>query len=249
MLVLCLLFCFQIQQMHASHSIQDNEDSALSSSCVVASNPLQLYEQQQYCDRLYSYIFKIKIPATIELREALCGFYKGKPIEFEKNCAVLLEDEEQFTFSLIITPEIDFKTSGNNVRYVQRIKNKPFRWYDFTLIRDHNASLLWTIKELQKKEAPLKIPDHTIILLLHPKCVERLIKPKICSNAHACPDSACVVVLPTVVLREDMQEDELHTCCAEAQIASLELRAIHQKPSAQVRKEQLAVIELCNRPS
>ena len=269
MLILYLLFCFQMQQtVAAPAAIYASEVDALSlpesdDESMDFGQPTSLAYQdtaqhstqftdlqrpaQPCCDRSYSYVFKIKIPAGIELCESLCGFYKGKPIDFEKNWAVWFEDEEQFTFSLIITPEVAFKTIGNNVRCVQRIKNQPFRWYDLTLSKNKNASSVWTIKQLDKKEAPLKIPDHTIILLLQPDCVEKLVKPVGCINQTTSVDMACVVALPTVVLRANVTEEELQEACIQAQIASLELRAIHQKPSAHVRKEQLAIIALCNK--
>jgi hypothetical protein len=198
---------------------------------------------------LYSYILKIQLPSGMSVDEAFCGFYKGKPIEFDKNWALLPEDGEALAFSVLITPEVGFKTQGNNVRYMHRLEDKPFCWYDLTLELTNNKQI-WHIKKLDPQDAPLQLPDHTIILLLEPSYIEKVIEP----TAVACikkaetrdPSAPRIMVLPTIVINQDVDEDDLCEACVYAQLAAVELRAIHKKPAMEIKKEQLAVIALCN---
>lgn len=198
---------------------------------------------------LFSYILKMQLPSGMHLDEAFCGFYKGKPIEFDKNWALLPEDGEALAFSIIVTPEVGFKTQGTNVRYMHRIEEQPFCWYDITL-EFKEQKQVWHIKKLNSQDAPVQLPDHAIIILLEPNHIEKVIEPA----ALACvkkaeardPNAPRVIVLPTIVLDQELTEDDLTDACVHAQFAALELRAIHKKPTMEIKKEQLAIIALCN---
>lgn len=190
----------------------------------------------------YLYTIKFILPHGVKLTEELCGFYKGKPIEFDKRWALLPTDDESFAFSILITPQVHFTFDGNNVSSIRRVTSVPFKWFDLTLqASKRTGTYHWNITELKKDEAPNQIPDHAIIVLLDPKFIEKLTSP-----VNPCPDqpSGKIIALPSIAIDEYADEDELNEACELAQLASIDLRTIHQKPELLVKQEPLSILTL-----
>lgn len=199
----------------------------------------------------YSYILKLRLARTVKLNEPIYAFYKGKPLELGTNCAIISESSKVPAFSIIITPEVTHEAEGNNVRYLRRKEEMPFTWYDLTLRthlqdEDLEKTSSWDIKKLEADEAPLQIPEHAIVVYYNPEFIEKLdttTATDTCKNI----DSAIshVIPLPTIVMRSDIDEEELNFACVEALLASPELRTIHKKTSVATKHEQRTIITLC----
>lgn len=217
-----------------------------------------------------SYTLKIHLPKNIQVTQPWVGFFRGKPIEFDGPSfvwALLPEhtvygkplrhnDEPAGIFSLIITPQVTFMAEGNTIKWLQRIKGQPFRWFDITQASlSESQSLrskesyagqahsreepMWIIKELSKDEAPLQLPDHAITFLLDPKFIAGLSEPQqACTHRSI---ASCFIALPTINITTT-DEDALNDACVQAALGAVELRTIHQKEPVQVRQSEKAIV-------
>lgn len=171
-----------------------------------------------------SYILKLQLPPRVHIQEEICGFYKGKHIVFDGSMALIPEHETNFTFSIIITPEVRFSSVKNNVQHIKRIKDVACSWYDITFRQD-GLTPYWEINKLDLKDAPMRIPDHGIILLLDPDIIESLIQPSVSPSRN----SPHIRQLPQIILRPETTEEELNSAYTEGHLASVHLRTIHHK--------------------
>ncbi len=201
-----------------------------------------------------SYTLKIHLPKNIQVTQPWVGFYRGKPIEFDGPSfvwALLPEhtvygkplrhnDEPSGIFSLIITPQVTFMAEGNTIKWLQRIKGQPFRWFDLTQdLAAGPGQPQWIIKELSKDQAPLQLPDHAITFLLDPKFVSGLSEPQqACAHRSI---ASCFIALPTINITTT-DEDALNDACVQAALGAVELRTIHQKEPVQVRQSEKAIV-------
>ena len=199
----------------------------------------------------FSYILKVRLARNMKLNEPIPGFYKGKPLELGTSCAIIPESNKVSTFSVIITPEVTHEAEGNNIRYLRRKEAMPFAWYDLTLRiqpqeEDSEKVTIWDIKKLDPHEAPLQIPEHAIIIYYNPDFIEKL---EDMTRAETCKEidlhASRIIALPAIVIRPDIDEEELNHACVEALLASLEPRTLHQKSSVTTKREQRTIISLC----
>lgn len=223
-----------------------------------------LFQQAALERESASYTLKFQLPEGLELTQPWTAFYQGQPIQFDGPSfvwALLPEhasyehalrdheshgDESTGVFSLVVTPQVTFAAEGNTIKWLQRIPEKPFRWFDITQASlsekaSSREKSTWIIKELSKDEAPLQLPDHAIVLLLHPKFVSGLSEAqKPCAGRAI---ASHFIPLPTIKITTK-SEEELNDACAQAALGAVDLRTIHQKQPLQIRQSQKAIISL-----
>lgn len=199
--------------------------------------------------RIYS--LKAKFPqALASLSPSLPVYYKGHKIDLTKGWTKLPECSEPCTFSLLITENVDFVAKGNNVRYLKRIPDQEYTWYDLTLTLEQEAkdtelvtpmpaqkTYRWNIERHDEAATPERIPEHTIVLLTNPAFVEKL------KTETALP-GAIDIVLPTVVFKETVDPETFKEKSEEILLGPvMDLDAIHRKdsPSCMTRKDTVVI--------
>ena len=196
------------------------------------------------------YSLKAKLPTHLaHLKSSLPVYYKGHKIDLTQGWTKLPECSEPCTFSLLITENVDFVAKGNTVRYLKRIPDQEYAWYDLTLSlhddgADHDASKTtsqktysWSVEKHDPEDTPERIPEHTIVLLTNPDFIESL-------KTETSLPGALDIVLPTIVFKdtideEDFQESVLHVLMGPV----LDLDAIHRKdsPTCMTRKDTVVI--------
>lgn len=195
-------------------------------------------------NRFYS--LKAEIPFALRsVENNLPIYYKGHKIDLSQGWTKLPECSEPCTFSLLITENVDFSAKGNTVRYLKRIKEQDYAWYDLTLtfhdepknISDNlefpatpKKTYSWEI-ELNESDAPERIPEHTIVLLTNPNFIAAL------RTEPALP-GVIDIVLPTIVFKDTIDPQEFKETCDTILLGPvLDLDAIHRKdtPSCMTR--------------
>lgn len=250
--------------------------SRSSFTCRPTPNCPCLFQQAALERESASYTLKFQLPEGLELTQPWTAFYQGQPIQFDGPSfvwALLPEhasyehalrdhesrgDESTGIFSLVITPQVTFTAEGNTIKWLQRIKGKPFRWFDLTQASLSESLSLrseesyagqapsrkkstWVIKELSKDEAPLQLPDHAIVLLLDPKFVSELSEAQQpCAGRSI---ASHFIPLPTIKITTK-SEEALNDACAQAALGAVDLRTIHQKQPLQIRQSQKAIMSL-----
>lgn len=132
--------------------------------------------------------------------------------------------------SILITPTVSFKTQGNTVHYLKRDADKPCLWFDLTLTfcneEDEGGNKKsyydWIIEERDEDELPLRILDHTLIVLVDPAYIKGLVVEP------AVPNSVDVV-LPTIYFKDDIQEQDLKDGMVKVLMEAMDLDGIHCK--------------------
>lgn len=202
--------------------------------------------------RIYS--VKTKLPTQLkENKGSLPVYYKGHEIDLTQGWTKLPECSEPCTFSLLITENVDFVAKGNTVRYLKRIPDQDYIWYDLTLSlhdeakddgTDHNESTVstkktysWSVEKHDSEDTPERIPEHTIVLLTNPDFIDSL-------KTETSLPGAIDIVLPTIVFKDTIdpevfQESTLNVLLGPKMI----LDAIHRKdsPTCMTRKDTVVI--------
>ena len=198
------------------------------------------------------YSLKAKIPfALAGLEGNLPAYYKGHKIDLSQGWTKLPECSEPCTFSLLITENVDFVAKGNTVRYLKRIKDQEYTWYDLTLtFHDEPKSetdnlefpapakktYSWEI-ERHESDSPERIPEHTIVLLTNPTFIASLqVEPAL--------PGAIDIVLPTIVFKDTIDPKTFKESSDNILLGPvLDLDAIHRKdsPSCMTRKDTVVM--------
>jgi hypothetical protein len=179
----------------------------------------------------YSYIVKIKLPPTITDAAAnIHAYYRGQEFKFDTGCIMLSKKHERLAFSIIITPELEYKAIKNNIRYLKRVDGLPCRWFDLTLSFAPHHNYVWHIEERPLDDVPLRIPDHAIVIQTNPALIDALDEQprhedeeKIIKNVHA-----KVIHFPTIIFKKDLQKKEFEEASIHSLLAACDIRAIHQ---------------------
>jgi hypothetical protein len=201
-------------------------------------------------NRFYS--LKTKMPASLKELGSVPVYYKGHKIDLAQGWAKLPECGEPCTFSLLITENVDFSAKGNTVRYLKRIKEQPYTWYDLTL-NFHNerpeitendpdttpapakTTYSWDIEQHDSSETPERIPEHTIVLLTNPTFIESL------KTEPSLPGD---IVLPTIVFKDGIDTEEYKESSLNILLGPVvNLDAIHRKdsPTCMTRKDAVVM--------
>lgn len=197
------------------------------------------------CVEAQTYIVRVKLPEQLGMKEApgLKAFYKGCPIDLDKCCAILPENENILTISvLIIQDDIDFHGSNNSIRYLKRPQDKQCKWYDLTISYERLADCeediyRWYVKERTSEEVPTRIPDNTIIMFFDPELVEVLTpEPELLKHG--------VISMPLITFKRDIKPEVFEDALLYSTLASLDLSAIHCKTQECTHYCKTAVISL-----
>jgi hypothetical protein len=151
------------------------------------------------------YMMHLKMPATCTSLPGLKGHYKGHTVDASQGWALIPEERECFTFSLIITPDFDEIAEGNQIRCLKRREGLPCKWFDITLCKEEMGRSVphytWKIELRNDKEVPLRMPTQALVVKMNPEHVERL-------EAYHYHLRGKVVHLPTLILQANLTERE-----------------------------------------
>ncbi len=216
------------------------------------SSLYSFFEQKKQA--YYSYILRLVFPPTLQATEGLSCNYKGMPLSLSNKWCVIPETQETLTFSLIITNEVEFRNSGNTVRYLKRVPSTPFAWYDLTLTKvpfnpekPWQKLYHWKIEEKPEAEAPLRIPEHAIIIFMDPDFVETIVEQDFGiedfgdeeelgdsqKEFNGQPNS---IELPVIIIKKNISPEKLEENLVYTQMAALDLKTISNLDTAIIKK-------------
>jgi hypothetical protein len=192
-----------------------------------------------FAEQSNSYILKLNVPSQVINTQGLKAYYKGYQIDLSELWALLPECDNPLTFSILITENVDVKAKGNTIRYLKRIEDLDFKWYDLTLTFD-NANLenvyKWTIEERDEESAPTRISENTLVILADPLLIESLAT----APAQQMNNN---ISMPTVMFRRDISAAEFQESLICSLMNTLNLDAFHKKdrPACQKRHDAAVI--------
>lgn len=182
-----------------------------------------------------SYILKVDFPKSIKNIPNLCAYYKGYAINFDDNICLVRQDNYINQLILVITPEINHKSQGNNIKYLERLESKPCRVFYITNKIDlSKLSSGWYFQEENIDNLPLRLPECSLVLLMDPTYVEKLAleeEHEISKNSYG-----TLINLPKVVIRKDVNNDDIIRSMNYVWLSAFDIRAIHTKIKTYVGK-------------
>lgn len=180
-----------------------------------------------------TYLLKIKFPNHIIEVPKIIGCYKGYRLEFENNlCFIEQSYQGHHQFVLIITPEIEPKLEGNNVKYLERKNDKPCRLFYLTGKYDQTFEknkINWQIEEENSENIPTRLPEDALVLLTNPRFV-RGVKSIPNESMESMQDLDSLIILPEVILKNEITQKELNESSVYSLLASLDSNAICTPP-------------------
>lgn len=180
------------------------------------------------------YLFTVKFPSNIKKMPVLCGYYKGKPLDFDKDFCIISQKEPVNQFTLVITDQISFPHESN-IKHLERIEGNPCNLYYITKKDD----ITWCVEEQNIKDLPLKLPNDSIILLINPEYVEF-----IDNNIRSVSNKKNIIDLPCVVIKSNISQQELLTASISSLLASLDVKSIHAQVEKALKQEGAVISEL-----
>ena len=158
----------------------------------------------QYCDRVPQYRIHFQGKETVSNSE---GFF-----------SVPIDQSDLSKYSLVIckTFEQHFEQS-NTIKNFAVIPDKNYRYFSFK--RGDDGSWVAYEKQLVKKN--FMIPDHSIIISIDPKYIDRVEA----WNIQLPPN---VVRLPAIYLKDDVERDVLARSSAKSLLYSLDKKLFHE---------------------
>lgn len=196
------------------------------------NNPELNNNKNQECT---TYILKIKFPQNIEHPPKINGCYKGYRLEFENNLCFIKQTQPSGQFIFVITPEIEPKIEGNNVKYLERHENKPCRLF-YVSYNHENKEPEWLIEEELAENLPLRIPEDALILFMDPNYIKTIE----CSE-NSKKESVQIINLPEIIIKNEISQSELQIASIHSLLASLDVNAICT-PLKKVSKQERTVI-------
>ncbi len=204
-----------------------------------------------------NYILTIQFPCLENVPVAQ-SYYKGEKLEFERDFCRIPEDTRYANFTLVITPDIEHKADGNNIKYLERIPNldcKIFYLHQYLKNDDLDVSsegaidqdyedIKWTITpENDIKSLSLKINDNAIVLLMNPKYVSEVISSD--SKNILISKNNIDIKLPLIILSCDKAEEkEFARSFDYAAIAALNLKPIHGRAKKDIVNNSCSIVSI-----
>lgn len=192
------------------------------------------------------YILRIDFPPQTDTIPPICGYYKGYKLEFDNELCILPESQMCDKFVLVITPQINHKSDGSNIKYLERSEKQPCRL--FYLTGEYNAptSTLtnWCIEEEKIKNVPLRLPDSALVLLMNPRHIDKVIYSKNRKNLNKKIEQKTFTMLPTIVIKKQITQKELNSASIYTLLASLDANAVHVPIKRAVKNERGIVISM-----
>ncbi|MBS1988566.1 hypothetical protein JST56_06290 [Candidatus Dependentiae bacterium] len=122
-------------------------------------------------------------------------------------------------YSLVICKKIDQQfEKSNTVAFYGVIPDKNYRYFTFRPSNNHGQ---WLAQEKKLTKKNFVIPQHAIVALVDPKCVDRLEL----WNLNL-PEQ--VIKLPAIVLKSKLDDKVLNRSSAKSILYSLDSRPFHQ---------------------
>jgi hypothetical protein len=175
------------------------------------------------------YILSVDAPKQLQNTKGLHAYYKGNSLDLSEQWCLIPEKNHHVTFTIIITDDIDFEARGNNIRYLKRKPDRPCLWYDITLKQNNgnkSSYYTWAIEQRSLNEVSERIPEHAITLLMPPNLVDTLRSEE---NQLAAFGKKQCIMLPTVILKNNITQRTFDNAMIESICASLNIDPIHQR--------------------
>ncbi len=190
-----------------------------------------------------SYILRIEFPNFIKTIPNLCAYYKGYAINFDENICLIRQENYINQIVLVVTPEINHKSEGNNIKYLERIENKPCRIFYITNRLDKSNSSVWDFQEENIENLPLRLPECSLVVLLDPNYIDGLRttynhkSSDYSSNKNPVKANfGTLIHLPKLIIKNDIKPSEINASMNYIWLAAFDSRAIHTKLKKRIHK-------------
>lgn len=172
-----------------------------------------------------SFILRLAYPPGLSMY-GVTAYYKGIPYDLAEGWALIKDDQGPALLSVVIAESLEWKAEGNMVRYLQRLPNKPFLWFDLTLSLKKTGSYAWNIQKRSAQEVPLRLPENTLFVELNPELFETLLT----LDQEDCSAKSDLITLPIIQLRKALTQEEFDAKSVYSHLASLDLKTINREP-------------------
>lgn len=196
-------------------------------------------QAQTTLDRVHKtapiYITRIAFPATVKTIPTLCGYYKGYSLTFNSNYYILPEDQVRTYFPIVITQEVKQIAEGKNVKYLERLPNKPCKLFHVR----YTDNKKWSIELEVEKNLPLRLPAEALILLMNPNHIDSL-------NTHDQPahNDDTNILLPTIVIKPTVTAQQLNTESNDSLLAAFDSKSVHRPVKETVLQQGAFVLSM-----
>ncbi|MCL4361654.1 hypothetical protein M1446_04860 [Candidatus Dependentiae bacterium] len=196
-----------------------------------------------------SFIFSLEFPIGLSNIPVINGYYKGEKLKFEKDFCIINEDTKITSFTLIVTEQIKIKSDGNNIKYLEMVKEQPCKFFYITQVeqKEGETDIAWKVEEeVDTKLLPSKLPDNSIVIVLDPSYVQGLKTQASKTKNIQCNNKSILIKLPTLALKikENEEEEDLLKAFDYAALATLELNAFHAKTKEEVKNKETSIISM-----
>ncbi|MBA3953850.1 hypothetical protein H0X48_00815 [Candidatus Dependentiae bacterium] len=181
------------------------------------------------------YITRVVFPATVKNIPTICGYYKGYSLKFNSNYCVLPEDQIRTYFPLVITQEVQQIAEGKNVKYLERIPNKPCKLFHIR----HTDDKKWSIELELEKTLPLRLPAEALILLMNPDHIDSLKK----SDESADTDESSVL-LPSIIIKPTITAQQLTAQSTDSLLAAFDSKSVHRPVKEAILQQGSVVLSM-----
>lgn len=191
-------------------------------------------------NEIFTYMFRIKFPYHIE-NAKVCAYFKGYKLEFENDLALILQHKPITNLFVVITEQVNNKKTANNIRYLERIKNKNCRFFYVTRKFDNIANEYcgWKIHEEDSKNIPIKIPEKSIVILLNPNFVSGLSY----NEADNFCDNKNLISLPTLKIKSNIKQKDLNKSCLNSCMNSFNTNTMHINNKKNIQHYDTVIIK------
>jgi hypothetical protein len=179
----------------------------------------------------FEYLLKVQHPPHFIPTEPWAAYYQGNIVPFRGNLATITQAHMRFTFSLIITPSLYHFACPviTNMPILARKVGAPIKWFDLALVMKEGGIWSWEITELEEKDMPIRLPDHSLVFAFDPQYVTlrpprhtKYLKDTTCVGGSTC------IEIPTIVINGET-EAVLQKASLTAQVGTIDIRRIHEK--------------------
>lgn len=173
--------------------------------------------------KTFSYRLSVKCPPQVNIKGTLC-YYKGAPYDLAEQWCLIQDVSQIVVASIVIAPTMEWRTTGNNVRYLQRKPEEKCLWYDIKLqITEDGYS--WIIEKQDLDKVPLRLPEHTFYIQLDPDLVEDIYdEPQLRSASQN-----TVIYLPVIKLKKEITSDLFQELMDYPLAASFDIKTVHRE--------------------
>ena len=176
----------------------------------------------------HQYIFRIARPPELDTLKGVSCYYKGTPYDLAEGWCLIRQDKELVLVSILIAENIEWSCDGNMIRHLKLIQNKPFLWFDLTLILTKHGVYSWKVEQRAAHEVPARLPESTLFIQLNPELVEGFQKEEPTSHSS-------IIEFPTLLLKKSLTREQFDTMTVYTQLALPDLKTIHREPRKAIK--------------